>query len=249
MGIWGDKAMSLNWKYLLSSVILGEALPMSPPLSNPPPLLFISPSIVSFLWLPSTMTNSTLRHNTFCQPASSSSHVPANHGWFIFPLLSPGLSTSHTFWFPDFYAPSLSGPIHLHLYPLYPASHHLLSPLLNLFALPFICDILPTLHPSSLPLPSYPTFRHLSSCSLHNKRAPFLLILTFFRIFPQKLVIIPNSSYPPFHHFDIIVHPTVSLYLQMCWCQKFFVNNKQHNISLRCSLKSSRIEGRVVVKL
>lgn len=214
MGIWGDKAMSLNWKYLLSSVILGEALPMSPPLSNPPPLLFISPSIVSFLWLPSTMTNSTLRHNTFCQPASSSSHVPANHGWFIFPLLSPGLSTSHTFWFPDFYAPSLSGPIHLHLCPLYPASHHLLSPLLNLFALPFIFDILPTLHPSSLPLPSYPTFRHLSSCSLHNKWAPFPLILTFLEFFPKTC-----------HHPQFLVSPFPPLWYHCSpYCFLIFAN-------------------------
>lgn len=247
MGIWGDKAVSLNWKYLLSSVIQGEPLPMSPPLSNLHPLFFISPSIVSFLWLPSTMTNSTLRHNTFCQPASSSSHVPANHGWFIFPLLSPGLSTSHPFWFPDFYTPSLSGPIHLHLCPLYPASHHLLSPLHNLFALPFICDILPTLHPSSLPLPSYPTFRHLSSCSLHNKWAPFPLILTFLEFFPKTC-----DHLSPIRRIPLsttLISLFTLLFPYICKFAEFFVNNKQHNISLWCSLKSSRIEGRVVVKL
>lgn len=56
----------------------GSLNPCLPRFAPPTPSFFIPPSIVSFLWLPSTMTNATLHHNNFCQPASSSNRAPAD---------------------------------------------------------------------------------------------------------------------------------------------------------------------------
>lgn len=146
---------------------------MSPQLSEPFFLFLIPPSIVSLPWLPPTVTNSTLRHNTLCQPASTSTHVPAKPPSSF--LSSPPDIPSQT-------------TIHLHLFSLYPACHRLLSPRLGLSAIPFVHAILPTLLRPTIPLSLLPSHiylhalcvcmwvreRHWEHCSIRRSKGVWI---------------------------------------------------------------------------
>lgn len=170
----------------------GASTHVSPTLRPLLLLLFIPPSIVSFPWLPSAMTNLTLRHNTFCQPASTSPHVPAEPPSSF--LSSPPLS-SQKFCISSFIL-SVS-PADPSIHPsIFTSFHFICMPPPPLSSTQPLCRPICLWHrshppSSSLPLPSYPSFQHLSSCSLSNMWPSFPIFRMFQQILsPSDLLII-----------------------------------------------------------